>query len=205
MRVALEEDGVLAHMRRGLHRRVGVAELEGNRLVHVALAVDRFAVAQDRLLDRHHRRQRLKLNVDQVERFVGDPLVRRCDRGDRIADIADLLARERLLVLADREDAELDWQVIPGEDGQHAGVRPSARRIHAQDARMRVRTAQDTPVDHPRQGQVVGELRLSADLGKRVGLDQRLPDDRQFLGRLPHRASVPSREAASSTASKILR
>ena len=162
-------------------------------------------MTDDGVFDRHHGRQLLELDVDQLERLVGDPLVGGGDRGDGIADVADLLTRQRLLVLADGKDAELDRQVIPGEDGQHARVRPSARDIHVQDASMRVRTPQESPVDHPRQRQVVGELGLAADLGKRVGLDQRLADDRQFARRLRHPAVIPSREAASSTASKILR
>ena len=205
MGVAFEERGVLAHVRGGANRLVGIAELERHRLVHVAFSVNRFTLAGNRLFDRHHRRQRLELDLDQVECLVGDPFVGGRDRGDGIADIADLFSGQRLLILADREDAELDRQIIAGEHGQHARVRPSARRVHVDDASMRVRTAQDAPVDHARQRQVIGELGLPADLGKCIGLYQRLPDDRQFLCGWRHRASVPAREAASSTASKIFR
>ena len=43
-------------------------------------------------------------------------LVARDDGGDRIADEADAIDRERVLVLADRQDAVGDREVLAGQD-----------------------------------------------------------------------------------------
>ena len=59
-------------------------------------------------------RQLRELHIDQVQRLIGDPLVRGGHGRDRIAHIANLLAGERLFVLADRQDAELHRHVIAG-------------------------------------------------------------------------------------------
>ena len=55
--------------------------------------------------------QRLVDDVDEIERLGGGELVARDDRGDRIADEADAVAAERVLVLADRQDAVGDREV----------------------------------------------------------------------------------------------
>ena len=134
--------------------------------------MDRLTFRGNRLLDRHDGRQLCKLHLDKVQRLIGDPLVGGRDRRDRVAHVADLLARQGFLVLADRKDAELDGQVVAGKDRQHARERPSPGDIDVQDPGVRVRAAQEPAKEHPRQGQVVRELCLSADLGEGVRLGQ---------------------------------
>ena len=179
--VAFEEDDVFSHVLRGARGGFGVAELQRHRLVHVRTAVDRLALVDKRLRDRHVMRQLRELHIDQVQRLIGDPLVRGGHGRDRIAHIANLLAGERLFVLADRQDAELHRHVIAGQHRQHSGMRARARRINVQEAGVRIGTAQNPPKEHAWQRQVVGELRLAADLGVGVGLGQRLADDGKFL------------------------
>jgi GTPase SAR1 family protein len=55
-------------------------------------------------------------------RLLGRDLVARDDRRDGIADVTHLVATQRLLVLADGQDAELDRQVRAGQDEVHVGV-----------------------------------------------------------------------------------
>ena len=102
MRVAFEEDDILADMLCREHGGIGVAELQRHRLVHIRRAVDGFSIGGNRLLDRHDGAKFGKLRLDQLERLIGYPLVGGRDRRNRIADITDLFARERLLVLAHR-------------------------------------------------------------------------------------------------------
>jgi hypothetical protein len=187
MRVAFEKHDILADVRGGAHPLLGVAKLQCHRLVDIRAAVDRFALAGDRLLDRHHMRQLRELDIDQFQRLIGNPLVGGRDRGDRIADVADFLAGERFLILADRQNAELDRQVVTGEHPEHTRQRPSPGGVDAQDSGVRVRAAQDAAEEHPRQREVVGKLGLPADLGVSVGLGQRLADDGELLS---HGASV---------------
>ena len=78
-----------------------------------------------------------------------------------------------------------------------AGHGPRTRNIDVQDLRVRMRAAQEASVEHPRQRQVIGKLRLAADFRERVRLGQRLADDSELFRHAPL-------AAASSTASKIL-
>ena len=119
--IALEEDDVFSHVLGGADGSIGIAELQGHGFVHVRQAMDRLALAGEGLLNRHEMRQFRELHVDQVQRLVGDPLISGGHRRDWIAHIPDFLPGERLLVLADREDPELDRQVVSGQDGQHSG------------------------------------------------------------------------------------
>ena len=170
VRVAFEEDDVLPHVLGGAHRLLRVTELQRHRLVHVRRSVDRLAVSGDGLLDGHDVRQLLELHLDQVQCLVGDPFVGGGDRRDRVADVPDSLASQRLLVLAHRQDPELDREVLTNEDSVHARQRPSPGGVDVQNARVRMRAAQDPAVEHPRQCEIIGKLGLPADLGKGVGL-----------------------------------
>ena len=146
MGVAFEEDDILPAVCRRTHRRLGVAKLQGNRFVDVGTAVNGLLATRDGVRDRHEAGQGVELYLDQVERVIGDPLVGRGDGGDRIADVAHLLASQRLLILADRENAEFDRQVISGEDGEHAGQGPRPGGVDAENAGMRMRAAQNPSV-----------------------------------------------------------
>ena len=57
------------------------------------------------------------------------------DGGARVADEADLLAAQRLLVLADGKDPELDRQVAAGEHEVHARMSFGARHVDRLDHR----------------------------------------------------------------------
>jgi len=201
MRVAFVEEQVLEHVVRAGNRRVGVTKLECLQPVDVALlgiVVNAGITARlywlERFLRRADRVERLVAHVDQVERFGRRLLVPGDDRGERIADVAHMLGRERIFVLADRQDAEGDGEILAGEHQVHAGMRLGARHVDGLDQRVRVRRAQKLDVQHARQHDVVGKARLAGDLGAAVDAPARLADD--F-----HGAAI--RFAASSTASTI--
>jgi hypothetical protein len=185
MVVALEEEDVLAHEVRAVEGDVDVAELERHVLVHVravAVLVDPHLGTRQRVEDRHERRQRLVVDVDQPARLLGGLLVDRGDGGDRVADHADLLRAERLFVLGHRQDPELHArQVGGGDDREHAGQRARPRGVDRPDARVGVGAAQKLRVRHARQEEIVGVLRLADHLRPRVDLRQRPADDRELV------------------------
>ena len=216
VRIALEEEHVLAHQVRLGERRLHVAELQRHRLVDVrpiAVLVDAHLRMGQRVLDRHQRAERLVLDLDQLAGALRRLLVDRGHRRHRIADHADLVDAERLLVLGDGQDAELHGrQVAPGDDRVDAGQGPRPRGVDALDQRVGVAAPQELPVGHAGQHHVVGEARLADDLGPGIDLGERLADDRKALahGAVSSAATAPAltgrfmRSAASSTASRIL-
>ena len=62
------------------------------------------------------------LHLDEVQGFAGRLLVLRHHRRHRIADVTDVLGRERIFVLADRQDAEGHREVFAGQDQMHARI-----------------------------------------------------------------------------------
>ena len=168
VRVALIEEGVLEHA-------VGVARTPARRrrtrsdtilwmLPRVAVLVDARLGVGEALLRIAEGAQRLVLDVDQVERLECRQLVAGDDGRDRIADEAHAIDRERMLVLADRQDAVGDGEVLAGQRQVDARMRQRARHVDAEDARVRHRRAQQLAVHHPRQHHVVGEPGLAGDL-----------------------------------------
>ncbi len=200
--VALEEEEVLADVGGAGPPRVQVPELVRLQPVDVAgqaaTGVDPLVLRlpQPRL-DRHHGLQRLVLDPHRLAGSGCSLLVDGGDRRHRVAHVAHLLRLQRALVLGDREDAEADGQVLAGDHGLDA--RDPSRRagVDRQDAGVRVRAAQDLAVQHSRQRDVVRVDGGADQLGRRIGLGERPPDDVQPA----HRLAVP--RAAISTASTI--
>src|SRR5260370_1336909 len=82
--------------------------------------------------------QRLVFDCDKVERGRRAFLAERRDGGDRIAYETHLLERQRMFVLAHREDAEGPRQVTAREHRLDSGQGPRPRRLDAHDACVRV-------------------------------------------------------------------
>ena len=143
--VALVEEQVLAHQVSPREARLHVAELEVNELVEVAavaVVVDAGLGVGDGVLGVGDGAQRLVLDGHEVERRSRDVFVHGRHGRDRIADEPDLVRRERVLVLAHREDAEGDREVFPGQHGFHPGEPRGLRRVDADDLGVRMRAAQ---------------------------------------------------------------
>ena len=173
-RVAAGIDDVARHDRVGLGeravRRLLVAGLPGRAREVVALAglvvADQRRVRVQRLAGVDDRRQRLVLDVDQLQRVVRRVLVGRDHERDLLALEADLVAREDgLRVVGDRrhpgEPERLE--ILRRDHGGDVRVRERPRGVDRDDARVRVRAAQHRPVHHPRQPDVVEVGALAAD------------------------------------------
>ena len=151
-------------------RRRLVAGLPGRAREVVALSglvvADQRRVGIERLARVDDRRQRLVLDVDQLERVVRGVLVGRDHERDLLALEADLVAREHgLRVVGDRRHPREPerLEILRRDDGGDVGVRERLRRVDRDDARVRVRAAQHGSVDHPRQPDVVEVGALAAD------------------------------------------
>ena len=173
VRAAFVIEGVLEDPVRLAESTLDVAELERDFLVDVplvAVVVDAGRRLPNRLLDRQDRVERLVLDLDGVHGVERRVLVDRRDGGDRIADQADLVQAQRVLVLADRQDPEGDRQVLPGEDRENPRHLRGLRGVDADDARVRDRRSVQLAKQHPGQDDVVGELRHPGALGEAVHL-----------------------------------
>ena len=95
-------------------------------------------------------REGIVLDLDEARGLLGGLLVDRGDGGDRVADEADDVEAERVLVLRDGEDAEGRREGVAGEHGDHAGEGGGAARVHAHDARVGAGRAVELGVEHAR-------------------------------------------------------
>ena len=77
--------------------------------------------------------QRFVLDLDQIHRVESDVFVDGRNRGDRIADEANLVYTERVLVLANRQNAVRNWQIFAGDNCDDPGKRQSFRQVNAPD------------------------------------------------------------------------
>ena len=147
-----------------------VARLPGRAREVVALprlvVADQRRVGIQRLARIHDRRQRLVLDVDQLERVVRGVLVGRDHERDLLALEADLVAGEHgLRVVGDRRhpgEAER-LEILRGDDGGDVRVCERPRRVDRDDARVRERASQQRSVHHARELDVVEVGALAAD------------------------------------------
>jgi hypothetical protein len=167
-----------------------VARLPGRagQVVDLALLVvaDQRRVGVERAAGVDDRGQRVVLDVDELERVARRVLVRGDDERDLLALEADLVAGEhRLRVVGDRRhprQAER-LEVLRRDDRRDVGVRERARGVDGDDARVRVRAAQDRAVDHAGQADVVQVGALAADEARVLLALQAAEADRALLRR----------------------
>ena len=167
-----------------------VARLPGRagEVVGLALLVvaDQGRVVVERLARVDDGRERLVLDVDQLERVARRVLVGRDHERDLLALEANLVAREHgLRVVGDRRhpgEAQR-LEVLGGDDGRDVGVLERPGGVDRDDLRVREGAAQDSAVHHPGQADVVEVGPLAPDEA-RVLLALQAPEpDRPFARR----------------------
>ncbi len=130
------------------------------------VGADHRRVRLERTLRRHHRLERLVVDVDQLEGVLRDVGVLGDHRRDLLALEPHLVGDEhRLGVVAHRRhpgEVVLRHQ-LAGHDGDHAGERLSARGVDRVELRVRVGAAQDRHVEHAGQLHVVDVVALAPD------------------------------------------
>ena len=191
-------------------------------LVGALDALGAHMLVQDRGAGRHggdridHVRQHLVLDLDQLERLLGDRLARRRDRRHRVAVIERLLARHGVAAHVAADGAGLHLgEILPRHHRLDAGQPLGRRDVDRLDAGMGMRAAQDLADQHAGQEQVGSELGAPRHLVDAVVLDRRGADDLELAvavvaallqdgGRAGHLASPLISLAAACTERMIL-
>ena len=152
--VALEEEQILAQVVRFGEPFFNVPEFQVDELVEIAqvsVVVDAGLGSGQRVFRGGNRGKHLVLDRDQVD-GRGSGFFRGRGHGrNRIPDESGLVGTEGMLVLAHREDAEGNGEVLPGEYGLHALGSPGLAGVDADDAGVRVGASQELGVEHPRE------------------------------------------------------
>ena len=111
-------------------------------------------------------RERLVLDLDQLERVARRVAVLGDDERDLLALEPDLVGREHRLDVGGHRrhpGQPRASQILAGDHGFDHGVLQRRGGVDRQDLRVGERAAQDRPVQHARQRDVVEERALTAD------------------------------------------
>ena len=158
--------GRLAHqVGRGEARR-HVAQLEAHVALEIAglLGVDRHGIGRHGLAGGEVGRQLAHLHLDEADGLVGGGLVDGRHGRHRLALVAHLVARQRVLAAGDGQHAEGLVAVGAGDDGQHARQLGGLGGVDLEDLGVRVGAAIDAPRQHARLQHVGGVLGAAGDL-----------------------------------------
>ena len=142
-----------------------VASLEGERLAahEVAAFVYRRRAREHRLHGIGDKRQRLIAHFDQPQRLLRGVLVYGGNRGHLVADVPHFSVQDRQV----GGDAAVG-HVERCQYCVHAGMPGRRGGIDREDARVRVRAAQNLAMQHPRQPDIGSEFRFSGELLRQV-------------------------------------
>jgi hypothetical protein len=208
--VAARVEGVerdhLVGRREGAVGRVLVAGLpvvDVVALLAFLLVADLRRVLGLRLLRARDRRQRVVVDVDQLERVLRDVRRLRDHTRDLLALEAHLVGREDGLRVARQRRHPREvvlGEQLAGHDRDHALERLRPRRVYPVDPGVRERAAEDLHVEHPGQGDVVEIRALPADEPSVLLAPDRVPDAADFVcrrhGYRPSFISSPARRTA---------
>ena len=162
-----------------------------------------------RLCCRHEIDRRLLghiVDLDQVERVLGEIAAVRHHQGHRLADEADLPRRERLMspgmdeagVLVEQRHGRVGGvQVLVGDHGVDAREPECGARIDARKAGPGVRAAEHGGVQHVGQVNVVDEARAPGEQPRVLAPLDRLTDQPRGHGSSPRRIAAARRTAAT--------
>ena len=186
--VPLEEDEIILDQVGSLQTSVHVAEFEMDQFVDISIVgviVNSRIGSLGRFRHGADRRQDLILNVDEIKRRGGDVFVPGGDCCDFIADEAHVIGSQGMLVLAHRQDAEGNRQVLPGNHGMHPVQRLGPAGIDLHDPCVGMGAPQHPATQHAGQDHVVREDGLTGALGRGIHLGARRSDHPVLPARVP--------------------
>ena len=128
------------------------------------ILVDQVALRLHRLFRIEVRRQRLVLDLDQLQRLLRDFFGHGSHAGDVVADVTHLADRQRSLVVTDRKNSILIRSIFARNDRNHAIQGSRATGVDALDQRMWIRRMQNLANQHSGQAEVVGVLAAASGL-----------------------------------------
>ena len=145
----------------------GVARLPVPDVVRLLLAVGphQRGIGFERLEGVHDRRQRIVLDLDELDGVGGDVALGGDDRRDLLRLVDDAIHRQHHLLVAHqgRHPGEAGGvEVLAGDDGEDAGQRERLAGVDLRDLRVGVGAAHDVHVDHARQLDIVYVAALAA-------------------------------------------
>jgi hypothetical protein len=120
--------------------------------------------------------QALVFNFDEVHSVESRVFVQGCDRRHGVAYEANAVYAERVLVLADGQNAVRDRQIFACDNGMNAGKRRRFRHVNVFNDGVRLVASQHLAMKHARQDYVVCKLRLARALLSRVNFTKGLAD-----------------------------
>jgi len=165
--------------------------------------MDERRAVRKRSFDVGDRRQRLVVDLDELDCILGGFAAGRDDDGDCVAGIANLVGRERLVrrgirvfgrqPRARQRCLPVLVEIFARPRGDHTGVRHRRPDIDTRDPRVRVRRTDDAEKHHPGQLHVVDPLRLPLEkLLVFLALDRRADNPAyDDFARPTHRATAP--------------
>ena len=183
--------------------RVRIAVLDEHVLDHVPLLMELRGIRLQCRAGIRNRRQRFIPHRDRARRkarfFRG---LRRNDR-DRLADVADLAARENRLVELHEAEELARGQIARGDDRLHAAHLLRGGRVDPGDPRIRMRAAERRAEEHSFATEIAAVLEFALGFGRAVGPLDRLADaaadSRSGSGRTHRRyIALDARSTASS-------
>ena len=149
---------------------VNIAKLKKDVALDVLRAV---AVKVDGV--RRHRRPRTRvggqfadLELDAPQRLLRGRIVDGGHGGDRLAAIADPVARQRMLGAGDRQHAEGLVAIGAGDDRLHARNLRRLGNVDLENFGVRIGAAEDARGEHSRRGKIGGVFGASGDLLRAV-------------------------------------
>ncbi len=167
------------------HRSGFVAKVQAE----IALGPDLGSPSLQCFFQIDHEWQLLPIDVDERQRFFGHVAIDRGYRGHRLADVAHRVVEHVADVLGDvlgsiavlpaPGDRARAVDVLVGlvsHDGAHARKRLGSGDVDATDARVRMRTPQDTRIQHAGDSDVARIRGLSGDALIRVDARHVVPD-----------------------------
>ena len=144
--------------------------------------------------------QHFVLDVDEFQSLLGGRFGDRDHASHVVADVADFVERQRMLIVADRKNAVGIGRVFADNHGDHAVEFLGAAGVDALDARMRIGRMQNLANQHAGHAEIVGVLAGAGGLFRRVDHGGGLADD----GEVATHFSVPRALVIPSDARNLL-
>ena len=135
-------------------------------------------------------RERLPVDVDQIERVFREIAALGEHERDGLADVANSIARERRLKTRGearpRRQAHRNvpdrLEIASGDDGRHSRQRAGALGVDRAESRVRVRRSQHRAVQHSREAHVAGVLPAAGEQSRILLAEDRRSDRRPTHG-----------------------
>ena len=165
-------------------RLVGIAEDVVIILLRVVrlVVVDEIGLGLHRFFGVEVGGQKLIIHSNQFERLLGNGFGDRSHAGYVVTDVANLVERQRVLVVADGENAEGIGRVLAGDHRDHTVKSLGSAGVNALDASMRMRRMQNLSMEHAGDGKVVGVLAAAGRFSGSVNHGDGFADDGVVVG-----------------------